>query len=179
MSLSPSWSAGRARPLPESASRSGGRRTARPPILAVFNAVASRASSRGTSFLLLTVRRRPRNLAVATSRVYQKTGARRGRPRKRYVPNVLSVAAEDMPGKAKCRTLAWRKGTKGPLKARFAAVRVASPTDRRNGSATRVCSICPAKRSGSLASARLRRAEILSRREPARGSRPQGIGPRR
>ena len=50
--------------------------------------------------------------------------ARRGRPRKRHVPNVLSVAAEDMLGKAKWRTLAWRKGTKGPLKARFAAVRV-------------------------------------------------------
>ncbi len=50
--------------------------------------------------------------------------ARRGRPRKRHVPNVLSVAAEDRLGKAKWRTLAWRKGTEGPLKARFAAVRV-------------------------------------------------------
>jgi hypothetical protein len=40
------------------------------------------------------------------------------------VPNVLSVTAEDMLGNAKWRTLAWRKGTKGPLKARFAAVRV-------------------------------------------------------
>jgi SRSO17 transposase len=50
--------------------------------------------------------------------------AGRGRPRKRHVPNVLSIAAEDMLGAAKWRTLAWRKGTKGPLKARFAAVRV-------------------------------------------------------
>jgi SRSO17 transposase len=50
--------------------------------------------------------------------------ARRGRPRKRHVPNVLSVTAEDMLGNAKWRTLAWRRGTKGPLKARFAAVRV-------------------------------------------------------
>ncbi len=48
----------------------------------------------------------------------------RGRPRKRHVPNVLSVAAEDMLAEAKWRTLSWRKGTKGPLKARFAAVRV-------------------------------------------------------
>jgi SRSO17 transposase len=48
----------------------------------------------------------------------------RGRPRKRHVPNVLSVKAEDMLAQAKWRTLSWRKGTKGPLKARFAAVRV-------------------------------------------------------
>ena len=48
----------------------------------------------------------------------------RGRPRKRHVPNVLSVAAEDMLAEARWRTLSWRKGTKGPLKARFAAVRV-------------------------------------------------------
>ena len=50
--------------------------------------------------------------------------AGRGRPRKRHVPNVLSVSAEDMLAHAKWRTLAWCKGTKGPLKARFAAVRV-------------------------------------------------------
>src|SRR5271170_3605078 len=50
--------------------------------------------------------------------------AGRGRPRKRHVPNVLSTSAEDMLTQAKWRTLAWRKGAKGPLKARFAAVRV-------------------------------------------------------
>jgi SRSO17 transposase len=50
--------------------------------------------------------------------------AGRGRPRKRHVPNVLSASAEDILTQAKWRTLAWRKGTKGPLKARFAAVRV-------------------------------------------------------
>jgi SRSO17 transposase len=50
--------------------------------------------------------------------------AGRGRPRKRHMPNVLSVTAEDMLAQAKWRTLGWRKGTKGPLKARFAAVRV-------------------------------------------------------
>jgi SRSO17 transposase len=50
--------------------------------------------------------------------------AARGRPRKRHPPNVLSVSAEDMLAQAKWRTLAWRKGTKGPLKARFAAVHV-------------------------------------------------------
>jgi SRSO17 transposase len=50
--------------------------------------------------------------------------AGRGRPRKRHVPNVLSVKAEDMLAQAKWRTVSWRKGTKGPLKARFAAARV-------------------------------------------------------
>ena len=50
--------------------------------------------------------------------------AGRGRPRKRHVPNRLSVAAEDMLANAKWRTLTWRQGTKGPLKARFAALRV-------------------------------------------------------
>jgi len=48
----------------------------------------------------------------------------RGRPRKRHVPNVLSIAAEDMLAAAKWRTVSWRSGTKGRLKARFAAVRV-------------------------------------------------------
>ena len=50
--------------------------------------------------------------------------AGRGRPRKRHVPNVLSVKAEDMLAQEKWRILSWRKGTKGPLKARFAAARV-------------------------------------------------------
>ena len=78
--------------------------------------------------------------------------AGRGRPRKRHVPNVLSISAEDMLGPAKWRTLAWRKGTKGPLKARFAAVRVRVADGPPNGSATRACSICRATRFGSSAS---------------------------
>ena len=48
----------------------------------------------------------------------------RGRPRKRYVPDSLSTAAEDMLAGAKWRTVSWRSGTKGRLKARFSAVRV-------------------------------------------------------
>lgn len=50
--------------------------------------------------------------------------AGRGRPRKRSVPDVLPMAAEDMLADAKWRTIGWRTGTKGKLKARFAAVRV-------------------------------------------------------
>src|ERR1700716_2728312 len=50
--------------------------------------------------------------------------ATRGRPRQRHVPDILSKAAEDMLADAKWRTVSWRTGTKGKLKARFAAVRV-------------------------------------------------------
>ena len=50
--------------------------------------------------------------------------AKRGRPRQRHVPDILSIAAEDMLANAEWRTISWRTGTKGKLKARFAAVRV-------------------------------------------------------
>src|SRR5438874_11423121 len=50
--------------------------------------------------------------------------AGRGRPRQRHVPDVLSIPAEDMLANVKWRTISWRTGTKGKLKARFAAVRV-------------------------------------------------------
>ena len=48
----------------------------------------------------------------------------RGRPRKRHVPDTLSIAAEDMLANAKWKNVSWRSGTKGRLEARFAAVRV-------------------------------------------------------
>jgi SRSO17 transposase len=50
--------------------------------------------------------------------------AKRGRPRKWHIPNVLSKPAEDMLAAARWQTISWRTGTKGKLKARFAAVRV-------------------------------------------------------
>ena len=50
--------------------------------------------------------------------------ARRGRPRRRHIPDVLSSPAEDMLDGMKWQTVSWRQGTKGKLKARFAAVRV-------------------------------------------------------
>jgi SRSO17 transposase len=50
--------------------------------------------------------------------------AKRGRPRRRYVPDILSIPAEDMLADANWQTVSWRTGTKGKLKARFAAVRV-------------------------------------------------------
>src|SRR5947207_189101 len=50
--------------------------------------------------------------------------AGRGRPRQRHVPDVLSIPAKDMLADAHWGTISWRTGTKGKLKARFAAVRV-------------------------------------------------------
>src|SRR5215470_3187779 len=48
----------------------------------------------------------------------------RGKPRKHYVPDILSIAAEQMLASAKWKAVSWRSGTKGRLKARFAALRV-------------------------------------------------------
>jgi SRSO17 transposase len=68
----------------------------------------------------------PRHLKVYPADVqmiWPVTGGR-GRPRKRHVPDILSMAAEDMLAEATWRNISWRTGTKGKLKARFAAVRV-------------------------------------------------------
>jgi SRSO17 transposase len=48
----------------------------------------------------------------------------RGGPRKTLVPDEDSIAAEAMLAKASWRRITWRHGTKGPLWAKFAAVRV-------------------------------------------------------
>lgn len=63
--------------------------------------------------------------------------AGRGRPRLRHVPDVKSRAAHIMLEDAKWRQVSWRRGTKGPLSARFAAVRVriADGPPQRIGSA--------------------------------------------
>jgi SRSO17 transposase len=45
-------------------------------------------------------------------------------PRGRPLPDILSRAAEDMLANARWQNVSWRNGTKGRLKARFAAVRV-------------------------------------------------------
>lgn len=50
--------------------------------------------------------------------------AGRGRPRKRYIPDQLSVAAEAVLAGQSWRSVTWRRGTKGRLAAHFAAVRV-------------------------------------------------------
>ena len=57
----------------------------------------------------------------------------RGRPRLRHVPDAKSVAAHTVLGDATWRTISWRRGTKGRLAARFAALRIRvadGPTQR-------------------------------------------------
>jgi SRSO17 transposase len=50
--------------------------------------------------------------------------ARTGRPRLRPVPSEAPVPAEDLLADTTWRPIAWRRGTKGPLAAEFAALRV-------------------------------------------------------
>jgi SRSO17 transposase len=75
----------------------------------------------------------PRHLKVYPADVKMiRPTTRRGRPRQ-SIPHVLSRAAEDMLAKAQWRKISWRLGTKGKLKARFAALRVRvadGPTQR-------------------------------------------------
>lgn len=63
--------------------------------------------------------------------------AGRGRPRVRHLPDTKSIAAHAMLEGAKWRQVSWRKGTKGRLTARFAAmrVRIADGAPQRIGSA--------------------------------------------
>jgi len=59
--------------------------------------------------------------------------AGRGRPRQRHIPDSISVAAHTMLETAQWRQVSWRRGTKGRLSARFAALRVRiadGPTQR-------------------------------------------------
>jgi SRSO17 transposase len=50
--------------------------------------------------------------------------AGRGRPRKNHVPDVASIPAQTMLETVQWRRLSWRRGVKGRLVARFAAIRV-------------------------------------------------------
>src|SRR4051794_35602804 len=61
--------------------------------------------------------------------------AARGRPRKHPVPSAAPVAAEAVLAGAAWRRIGWRHGTKGPLAAEFAALRVrpAEGAQLRNG----------------------------------------------
>src|ERR671938_734053 len=78
---------------------------------------------------------------LKTQNVYRATvellrpKAARGRPRKHPVPSEAPVSAEAMLSNAAWRRIAWRRGTKGPLAAEFAAARVrpAEGEELRNG----------------------------------------------
>ena len=66
--------------------------------------------------------------------------ARRGRPRQRHVPDILSIPAEDMLANARWRTISWRTGTKGKLSSFCcgprAGCRRTAAADQGQGSAT-------------------------------------------
>jgi SRSO17 transposase len=67
----------------------------------------------------------PRHLKVYPAAVQMAWPvATRGRSPRRQVPDTPSIPAEDMLANAKWRAISWRTGTKGKLKASFAAVRV-------------------------------------------------------
>jgi SRSO17 transposase len=53
-----------------------------------------------------------------------RAGVHHGRPRRHPIPTHKSVPAADVLASARWHRLVWRHGTKGPLSARFAAVRV-------------------------------------------------------
>ena len=98
----------------------------------------------------------------------------RGRPRKRHVPDSLSTAAEDVLASAQWRTMSWRSGTKGRLKARFAAVRVRTA----DGPPQRIWDqgAAASSRGRGLAdrrAPRVGREEILSRQLGRRNGPPQ------
>ena len=102
--------------------------------------------------------------------------AGRGRPRQRHVPDILSMAAEDMLADATWQNISWRTGTKGKLKARFAAVRVRiadGPPQRNQGQGP-----ATSARRGGLAHRRTQDVggeEILSR-QPAGKDGPAHLG---
>lgn len=60
--------------------------------------------------------------AVDVAMIFPVAG--RGRPRQRHIPDTKSVTAQAMLETARWQKVSWRKGTKGRLEARFAAVRV-------------------------------------------------------
>jgi SRSO17 transposase len=78
---------------------------------------------------------------LKTQNVYPRTVellwpvARTGRPRKQPVPSEAPVPVEAMLEEAEWRRISWRRGTKGPLAAEFAALRVrpAEGAQLRNG----------------------------------------------
>ncbi len=63
---------------------------------------------------------------VTTAIPQPRPGRYHGRPRRRALPSAPSQSAEEMLAVARWRRLTWRTGTRGPLSARFAAVRVRS-----------------------------------------------------
>jgi len=93
-------------------------------------------------------------------------GAPRGRPRQRLVPDVRPLAAHDALELQKWRTVTWRRGTKGPLRARSRRCEFASQTERLPAPENaRTSTSQVSKRSGSSAS--VGRAKVLAVEPPS------------
>jgi len=78
-------------------------------------------TARGLTWAVGTVRTQkvfPAHVQLRTPR------PSRGRPRRHAVPSHVSRPAEDVLAAARWRSVSWRMGTRGPLRAQFAAVRV-------------------------------------------------------
>src|SRR4051794_6311859 len=87
-----------------------------------------------------------------------------GRPAKHPVPSRPPCSAAAMLERQRWRRITWRNGTKGPLGARFAALRVRVADGPRNADSTRL------PRRGGLADrrvARQRRAQVLPQQPAA------------
>ena len=77
--------------------------------------------------------------------------AKRGRPRRRHIPDILSMPAKDMLADAKWQTVSWRTGTKGSSKPALPLSASVPPMDHRSGSGIRASNICRATKLGSSA----------------------------
>ena len=77
--------------------------------------------------------------------------AKRGRPRKRHVPDVVSIPAQDMLAHARWRTIVGAPVRRESSRLALLLFACGSRMDHRSGSGTRVSSICPARRLGSSA----------------------------
>ena len=74
--------------------------------------------------------------------------AKRGRPRRRHVPDILSMPAEDMLSDAKWQPVSWRTGTKESSKPALPLSASVPPMDHRSGSGIRASNICRATKPG-------------------------------
>jgi SRSO17 transposase len=74
--------------------------------------------------------------------------ARRGRPRRRHVPDILSMPAEDMLAGAKWQTVSWRTGRRASSKLALPLSASAPPMGHRSGSGIRASNIYPAMKPG-------------------------------
>ena len=78
-------------------------------------------SERGLSWAV-GISRRQKVYPAEVALIFPVSG--HGRPRQHHIPDAESLAAEVMLADAAWRSVSWRRGTKGRLAARFAAVRV-------------------------------------------------------